>query len=179
MKAMCGTLTAEQARLLSGPANNDHVRLILGGIKNWNENRPERGVNLSRVGLEGHDLSEGNFTGVDFGGARLCGTNFSDACLYNADFRGADLHNVNLSGATINFNSPELVSEILRQAAGDDIEKLKIAGLVLMCKQMDWTAFVKIDDPLMPWALKEIVRYHKATDALPALVVDAANLTEG
>ncbi len=98
---------------------------------------------------------------IDIGSSKLAveaavkgGANLREADLHGANLREADLHEADLEkGKTkINWESHDLVAEILRRAAGDDIEKLKIAGLVLLCRDWCWNQFSKIDDPLKQWA---------------------------
>ena len=53
-----------------------------------------------------------------------------------SNLRGSNLRGSNLAEGEIkiNWESHDLVAEILRRAAGNDIEKLKIAGLLLVCR---------------------------------------------
>ena len=127
------------------------------------------GADLRRADLHGADLREADLRGADLLGANLHeadlhGADLRGADLREADLHGADLHEADLRGADlhgadlekgktkIDWESHNLVAEILRRAAGDDIEKLKIAGLVLLCRDWCWNQFSKIDDPLKQWA---------------------------
>lgn len=63
----------------------------------------------------------------NFAGAHLRGTT-----LWGANLRNADLWGANLTGAVVLASSHSLIAEILRQAAGGDIQQLMLAGLVLL-----------------------------------------------
>jgi uncharacterized protein YjbI with pentapeptide repeats len=86
--------------------------------------------------------------------------------LRGADLGGANLDGANLDGATINWNSHDLIAELLRRAAGDDVEKRKVAGLILVSRDWCWGDFLLLrKEPLFFWAL----------DVLSAAVRDGDN----
>jgi hypothetical protein len=94
-------------------------------------------ANLEEAGLEHADLTRARLAGANLRNARL-----SSAVLSGADLRGADLDGAllgqasvgaaKLEGARLAWDSRELISEILAQAAGEDLDRLKIAGLVAL-----------------------------------------------
>ena len=58
--------------------------------------------------------------------------------LQSADLRGAYLWGADLRGAILNWQSHNLLSEILRQAAGDDPRRRMLAGLVSVSPDWCW-----------------------------------------
>ncbi len=127
-----------------------------------------RGANLQEAILEGADLDLADLTGAVLRHAYQNGAlfrrasltrvdlrraNLSYADLSYADLSGADLYGARLSGIQPNLLSHELVGEILRQAAGVNIEKLKLAALVRSQKSWCWEDFLALGDPLEDWAL--------------------------
>ena len=46
------------------------------------------------------------------------------------------------------------MSEHLKRAAGDDIPKLKVAGLLLVKRSWCWSDFLALEDADREWALK-------------------------
>jgi len=93
------------------------------------------------------------------------------ANLTGADLTGADLWGAYLTGAKLNWNSHQLVSEILQRAAGNDIEKRKIAGLIRISPDWCWSQFLAINDPLTDWALDELAKWVQDGDGAPNVVV--------
>ena len=106
--------------------------------------------------LSGADMSYGNFEGATFayatledsnlGCADLAGVDFERANLHGADFRSAVIKQTNfyaadLSGVQFDSGCHEIISEILRQAAGKDVQKRMLAGLVLVSKDWCWSEF--------------------------------------
>ena len=69
-----------------------------------------------------------------------------------ANLRSADLRSADLRSAKLAWQSHDLLAEILQRAAGDDIEKLKIAGFVLVSRNKCWDGFLELHDPLSSWA---------------------------
>jgi uncharacterized protein YjbI with pentapeptide repeats len=100
------------------------------------------------------DLMDSLFTGTDFGFSDFRQANFTGCCLVRAC-----ITEVKLDGATIEWTSHDLIAEILRQEAGDDIEKQKIAGFILINRGKCWRDFLQIDDPLKSWALEVLSKY--------------------
>jgi len=63
------------------------------------------------------------------------------------------------------------MSEILLRAAGSDIEKRKIAGLIRISPDWCWSQFLALDDPLTDWALEELAKWVQDGDGAPAVLV--------
>lgn len=109
-------------------ANPEHLSLLYGGVKRWNQWRVENirtavdlsgadlsektrrlelnlrginfsGVNLSEVNLKWSELAEADFSGADLSGANLTGVILTWANLTRANLMGADLTRADLSGA--------------------------------------------------------------------------------
>lgn len=114
---------------------------------------------LSGADLRDANLRGANLRGADLYGANLRGADLRDADLSGADLRGANLRDANLRGAKINWNSHNLIAEILRQNAREDIEKLQIPGLIILLKDRCWDYFLKLDHPQKSWAIQVLKDY--------------------
>ena len=55
-------------------------------------------------------------------------------------------------------------------AANGDFEKRMVAGLLLVSLDWCWDEFLKIEHPLMPWALSEFKKYVKDGDNAPEIL---------
>jgi hypothetical protein len=120
-------------------ANPEHVTVLEGGVKAWNQWRKDNhvlspdlsGINLIRADLTGADLSsanlkgsylvranltEANLAGANLTGANLAGANFKRADLSVAHFIRTDLSGAVLTGANLygtNLSSAHLVGATL------------------------------------------------------------------
>ena len=116
--------------------------------------------------------------GADLTCAYLRGADLSRADLSRADLRGADLtcaylRGANLRGAKINWQSHDLIAEILRSAAVADIEKRKIAGLILVSRDRCWPHFEAMQhDPHFAWAITTLAGYVTKGDDAPKILED-------
>ena len=110
--------------------------------------------------------------------SRLRGANLSGANLGGANLGDAYLGDAYLGGATLAWDSHDLLSEILRRAAGDDIAKLKIAGLILVCREKCWADFAKMRDPLAGWSLDELAKWVVEGDGAPSIVRERSAAAE-
>ena len=63
-------------------------------------------------------------------------------------------------------------ANLLRRAAGDDIAKLKVAGLLLVCREKCWSEFAGMAkrDPLGDWALDSLAEWAAEGDGAPEIV---------
>jgi hypothetical protein len=134
-----------------------------------------RGADLSRANLRsadlrGADLRGANIRGANIRSADLRGADLSGADLRSADLSRADLRGADLSGAMINFQSHDLLAEILLDAASTDIERRKVAGLILVSRDLCWDDFIRIDSPLKSWALGELAKYVVEGDNSPKIL---------
>jgi hypothetical protein len=129
-------------------------------------------ANLSGADLRGADLRGAYLSYVNLRGADLRGANLSYVNLRGAYLRGADLRGAYLRGAKIAWQSHDLLSELLRRAAGDDIARLKVAGLLLVCREKCWEEFVSIAarDSLGDWALDTLAEWVTVGDDAPEII---------
>lgn len=144
------------------------------------------GVNLAWIDLGGADLHGVNLCGVNLCGANLARVDLDRANLVRAYLAGADLvgshlfgadlRHSNLVGAKINWNSHDLIAELLRRAAGSDVERRKIAGLILISRDWCWDQFLAIDSPLRDWALDTLAPYVVDGDNAPEVLVGRAGV---
>jgi len=124
--------------------------------------------------FDGADLHDADLRGANLRGANLTGANLTDANLTDANLSGANLVGVDLGGAKINWQSHALVVEILRREAGDDVDKRKIAGLILVSTDWCWEKFLAIDEPLRDWALGVLRAWVTEDDGAPDVLTPAA-----
>lgn len=109
------------------------------------------GASLACADLRGASLAGALLRGADLAGADLRGADLTEV-----DLRSADLERADFRGARLNFYSHELLAEILRRAAGDDIEKLKWTGLLLVKRDWRWEKWLSLKGPLTAWMRDEL-----------------------
>lgn len=143
-------------------------------------------ADLFRVDLFRADLTGANLTGADLSRADLRGANLTNADLTGADLRYADLRNADLKNITVNWQSHQLISEILLRAAGQDPLRRALAGLIRVSTDWCWRVWLGTGDPCLPedhshnaaavvlatvstrtWALEELARWRKPGDGCP------------
>jgi len=104
-------------------------------------------------------------------GANLRGAYLRGANLDGANLRGAYLDGANLDGANLNWQSHDTIAELLLRASGDDIEKRKVAGLILVSRDWCWSHFVALSgDPLWQWAIDTLSAYVIDGDSSPKIL---------
>jgi uncharacterized protein YjbI with pentapeptide repeats len=99
------------------------------------------------------------------------------AQLYHASFDCASL-----VGAQLSWQSHDLIAELLHRAAGDDIEKRSLAGLVLVSRDWCWDKFLRFElsAELRGWATATLAAYvQDGDDAPPELRRAATKLKQG
>ena len=136
-----------------------------------------RGAKLRGACLRAADLRDADLTGADLRAADirdadLTGADLRDAVLTGADLRGAkltgaDLRDAILAGVGVNWRSHELVAEILRRHAGDDMDKRMLAGLILISRDWCWSDFAQILHPRRQWAIDALASHLREDDAGP------------
>ena len=129
----------------------------------------------ARANLHGADLAGANLSGANLAGANLSGANLSRADLAGANLSGANLSDANLSGAnlsdaTINWSSHALIAELLRGAAGNDVDRRMIAGLILVSPDWCWAKFAGFQHPQRDWALATLRGYAQDDDNAPDIL---------
>ena len=117
--------------------------------------------------LTGADLRWANLREADLSRADL-----SQADLSRADLRGAHLRGAHLSGASINWQSHDLIAEILRRAAADNVSRRMLAGLILISHDWCWDMFLALDiaPAVRDWALDELRKWVKEGDNAPTVL---------
>jgi len=100
-------------------------------------------------------------------GANLNGANLSGAYLSGADLREADLRGAYLENITVNWQSHDLIAEILKRAAGDNMKKRQLAGLILISRELCWNDFLAMKLLHTKWALNELRKWVKDGDGAP------------
>lgn len=155
-----------------------------------------QGANLINANLDGCDLRHTVLDTAILVGSSMVGAemetcflrqailddaNMTNANLSRADFSHCDLQTVTFTGARINWNSHDLIAEILRRESGGDFEKLKAAGFLLVNRDKCWTqyadyynSFFLLDDRvLMDWAITTLRNYIRPEDdTVPELVLN-------
>ena len=112
-----------------------------------------RSANLRNANLIGADLSYANLRKANLSYAKLCYTNLSSA---------------NLVGVKVNWQSHELIAEMLLQGAGSVVNFRKIAGLVLVSKDWCWDKFARcLTQDERTWAKSVLGSYIQESDDLP------------
>ncbi len=129
-----------------------------------------QGAYLQGAYLQGADLQGAYLQGADLRGADLRGADLQGADLRGADLRGAYLQGAYLQGAKINWNSHTLISEILLRAAGEDVLKRMVAGLISVSTDWCWNKFLAVEHDLREWALDELAKWVQETDSAPPVV---------
>ena len=97
--------------------------------------------------------------------ANLSRANLSGANLSRASLSGSDL-----SETKINWQSHDLLAEILRRAAGADIQKRSLAGLILISRDWCWKEFLSLDHTEREWALGELAKWVQDGDRHPEIL---------
>ena len=163
-------------------ANLNGAFLNGANLRNANLN----GADLQGADLRGADLSCSDMCGADLRNARLNEANLSHTDMTGADLTGANLNNANLSGAylrsshiqntsllyanlfgaSIEWSSHELIAEILRRAAGCDVARRSLAGLVLVSRDWCWEDFdiCLKDADLREWVLDTLLPYARGSE---------------
>lgn len=127
------------------------------------------GASLERAYLSSADLHESDFTNAVLDGANLANADMSRTILTGASFVNAYLPTCKLDGAVLNWESHDLVAEVLRRAARSDISR-SIAGLFLVSREMSIVDIFDFVVPGMNWALNECMRWLREGDNAPAIL---------
>lgn len=107
--------------------NPEHHNILKSGVENWNKWREENPNIII-------DLSDANLSDADLSRANLSHANLSRADLSRADLR------VKVPPKY----SHDFWAESIFREAGEDIERRKMAGLVLISKDWCWKEFKEI-----------------------------------
>jgi uncharacterized protein YjbI with pentapeptide repeats len=129
-------------------------------------------ADFSSSRLNGADFSRADLYRVKFRGTCLIGATFEGANLFGVDFRKAslmraDFRNADLRQLRVNWCSHDLVAEILRRAARADLDKLHVAGLILLQRQWRAADFIELGHPQTAWVLETLRPYVREDDEVP------------
>jgi len=87
------------------------------------------------------------------------------ADLSRADLSRANLSGADLSRADLSWQSHDLLAEILRREAGDDIKRRSFAGLILVSRDWCWSTWLKLEVTAeVRWAASVLVKWVKPED---------------
>ena len=119
-------------------------------------------ADLRGANLWGADLREAYLKEADLGGADLRGADLRGADLWGASLRGADLEGACFNRAHINWQSHDLIAEILRQAAGSNISRRGVAGIILLSPELCWKDFLQLEHCEKAWAVETLMNFPAA-----------------
>jgi hypothetical protein len=125
-------------------------------------------ANLAYANLAGANLADANLARAYLTGANLADANLVRANLTDANLVGANLTDANLVGAKINWKSHALIAEILRQSAGDDVDRRCLAGGILLSTDWCWRQMLANDHPQKQWAIETLLPWIQDNDNAPA-----------
>ncbi len=114
------------------------------------------GARLDGASLVGASLVGARLDGASLDGASLVGASLVGASLVGASLDGASLDGASLVGASLSWQSHSLIGELLFRAAGQDIEKRKVSGLISLSRDWCWKDFLAMADPLRPWVFETL-----------------------
>jgi len=139
-------------------------------------------ANLSMANLSRANLSRANLSMANLYGANLSGANLSGANLSGANLSRANLSMANLYGANLSWQSHDMLAEILRREAGDDIKLRSFAGLILVSRDWCWSTWLKLEVTAeVRWAASVLAKWIKPDNTgehIEAIKKLAAEYTE-
>ena len=96
----------------------------------------------------------------------------SNAILNGASLNGADLRGASLKGITLNWQSHDLLSEILLRKAGQSMEYRSMAGVIKVSPDWCWGHFDKVfSEDQKVWAKSVLSPLIKDGDDVPEELV--------
>ena len=171
--AEAGSICAAVEQLARGGADLSGAYLAGANLSGANLSGADlRGAYLIGADLSGADMSGAYLAGANLRGAYLRGANLIGADLRGAYLIGADLSGADLSGARLAWGSHALLSHVLKVAAGDDLPRRMVAGLVAVSTDWCWDRLLglPVDPDTRAWALDTlaacIVEGDDSPDAL-------------
>ena len=108
-----------------------------------------------------------NLRGAYLFGANLRGANLRWANLRGANLQEANLRRADLTDIAMNWQSHQLISEILIRAACDDLDRCSLAGLIRIRTDWCWDVWTTLDHPAREWAIEELSKWVKDDDGAP------------
>lgn len=127
-------------------------------------------ASLAGLDMRGCDLTQASLVQADLRKVNLCGSILFGAKLQKSDlrhalFQRAHLGGVQLQGSQIAWNSPELISEILRQSAfSADQKAFARHGLI---HNMCWDELVAMNHDQSTWAISILKKHLMDGDDAP------------
>ena len=129
-----------------------------------------RYANLYRANLRSADLEGADLRSADLRRADLEGADLRSANLRGADLRYADLRRADLYGAKINWQSHDLLGEILQRQAST-LEQRSVAGVVSKSLDWCWKDFEReFSDAQKTWAVSVLKEYVHEDGDLPVVL---------
>ena len=151
-------------------ANPEGANLFNTNLKGANLFRADlRGANLRIADLRCTYLEGADLRDADLEGANLFRADLRGANLEGANLRGTDLFRADLRDANLNWQSHQLLSQILFDNAGADVQKRQFAGLIRISRDWCWDDFVKLNlsKKIKKWVIdvfKQYENYPKILD---------------
>jgi uncharacterized protein YjbI with pentapeptide repeats len=131
------------------------------------------GQDLQWANLSGRDLTRANLSKCDLRHADLTRANLSYCDLRHTGLYHANLRDATLDGAHLAWCQHDLTGEILRQAAGDDPEKLTASEFVFANHGRAWEWFRTSGHPQLAWGCSVLAAWLKpGDDHAPAWLAD-------
>ena len=162
----CDNIREELEAAAKAGANLDRANLDGANLDGANLDRANLvGASLYRASLDGASLDRANLVGASLDGASLdrasldrasldgaslVGASLYSASLDGAGLVGASLYRANLDGANLDgvknppIDSHDFWAELLLRAAGDDLRRRMVAGLVLVSRDWCWPRMMKL-----------------------------------
>ena len=134
------------------------------------------GADLQRAYLSCADLHGANFKDAILDGAILANADLSGANLAGASLVNAYLPTCNLDCARLNWNSHDLVAEVLRRDAGEDLIRRSVAGLFLASRDVEIGRLLTFQLPSSAWAINELARWVEDGDGAPEILKKRSEL---
>jgi uncharacterized protein YjbI with pentapeptide repeats len=160
-----------------------HANLYNANLRNANlRNADLRSANLYSADLRNANLYSANLYNANLRNADLRNANLHNANLYSADLRNANLYNANLHNAnlhnanlfdiTMNWQSHDLIAEILRQHAGENLRHRMLAGLVKQSYDWCWGRLAsELYEADKTWCRSVLTPFIKGDDEVPEELV--------
>jgi uncharacterized protein YjbI with pentapeptide repeats len=130
------------------------------------------GANFRGMHIGGSRFLGANCRGADFSGANASAVDFREADLTGANFERADLRGARFDGALLDWNARDVVVEILRQASGDDFDKLHFTGLILLRRDWTWNRLRALQHPMEHFLLASLHPLIRDDDNAPLWLRD-------
>ncbi len=130
-----------------------------------------RNANLRNANLRYANLENANLENANLEDANLRYANLENANLEDANLRYANLDHTCLRNATINWNSHDLISEILKRSA-KTTNQFMIVGLILIKWDWCWNHFYEeiVDPETRNWIQTTLNMYVKEGDGHPVYI---------